>query len=456
VKKANILIVDDDIAGREAMTVVLEDEYQCIQADSGFKALEVIKTEPIDLALVDVNMPVMDGIECLRQIKEWDRDIEVIMVSAINSAQKAVSALRLGAYDYITKPFEDADLLATVRRALEGRTLKRELAYLREELITQGGFGKIITQNHSMKELLEMVEKVSQAPSCVLITGESGTGKELIARAIHSMSPRKDRPFVAVNCGAIPSELMESEFFGHERGAFTGAGVRKIGKFEYANGGTLFLDEVSTFPMNLQVKLLRVLQEREFQRVGSNANIKVDVRVIAATNADLEEGIRRGTFREDLYFRLKVIPLRVPPLRERKEDIPLLIAHFLERYSQRYRKRIKALTPDAIKVLIEYPWPGNVRELENMVERLIVLEDNDAVISVNDLPPEVFSPELVIRSIPEGASLREACLSYERRLVIDALKKARWNKTEAARILKLHRNTIIQKMKTFKIQEGEL
>lgn len=455
-KRANILIVDDDIAGMEAMTVILEDEYQPIQADSGFKALEVIKTEPIDLILLDVNMPVMDGIETLRQIKELDRDIDVIMVSAINSAQKAVSALRLGAYDYITKPFEDEDLLATVRRALEGRALKRELAYLREELINQGGYGKIITQNRKMKELLEMVEKVSQAPSCVLITGESGTGKELIARAIHSLGPRKDKPFVAVNCGAIPSELMESGFFGHERGAFTGAGARKIGKFEYANGGTLFLDEVSTFPMNLQVKLLRVLQEREFQRIGSNANIKVNVRVITATNANLEEGIRRGTFREDLYFRLKVIPLMVPPLRERKEDIPLLITHFLERYSQRYRKRIKGIAPDAMKLLVEYPWPGNVRELENMAERLVVLAGGDAVISVSDLPSEIFSPELAIRSIPEGTGLREACLAYERLLIIDALKRARWNKTEAARLLNIHRNTIVQKVKTFKIKEGEL
>ena len=330
-RRTIILIVDDDPSVRETLEIILGEHYETISVSNGIEALEVVKSMPVDLILMDINLPHMDGFKAIEAIKEIDREMGVVVISATDSAKKAVEAIRCGAYDYIAKPFETDDLISTIKRYTDRLSLKREVAYLREELQAKLGYGEIISKTQAMKKIFELVKKVSQTPSSVLITGESGTGKELIARAIHRLSERKEKPMVAVNCGAVPSELMESELFGYERGAFTGAHATRIGKFEFADGGTVFFDEVATLPMHLQAKLLRVLQEKSFERVGGNREINVDIRVIAATNINLEDAVRRGRFREDLYYRLNVFPVSIPPLRERPEDIPLLADFFVKK-----------------------------------------------------------------------------------------------------------------------------
>ena len=316
--KPTILIVDDEPGARESLEVILEDDYQLLSVGSGREALETFQKKPIDLILLDVNMPDMDGLTVLRKIKEKDEEIDIIMVSALNQARKAVDSIKLGAYDYITKPYEPEDILSTVNRVISKQKLYRELDFLRREVEESRGFDQIVSQTKTMQEIFQLIKKVAFTSTNILITGESGTGKELIARSIHRQGSRKNGPFVAVNCAAIPSELMESEMFGHEKGAFTGAHTRTIGKFEHSNGGTLFLDEISALRADLQAKLLRVLQEREIERIGSNKPIKVDMRVISATNTNLEDAVIQGKFRQDLYFRLNVLPISIPPLRERR------------------------------------------------------------------------------------------------------------------------------------------
>ncbi|HYA01844.1 MAG TPA: sigma-54 dependent transcriptional regulator [Syntrophobacteria bacterium] len=456
--RARILVVDDEEGARDALQVILEDDFDVTTAASGAEALLLCHHNYYDLVFLDVSMPEINGLETLKRLKRVSERTDVVMISASDRAQMAVQSIKLGAYDYITKPFEADDIISAVERVLEKQTLERQVDYLRSEMASQLGERQILTQDPAMLELLELVNKVANATSSVLITGESGTGKELVGRSLHVGSNRRKESFVAINCAAIPSELMESQLFGHERGAFTGAHSRSIGKFEYANGGTLFLDEISTLRLDLQAKLLRVIQEREIQRLGSNRSIKVDVRVVAATNMNLENTIQKGLFRQDLYFRLNVIPIRLPPLRERKGDQQLLARHFLKRFNLQLKRQIPGFTPKALGILEQYRWPGNVRELENLVERLVVLGQDHEPISHEDLPLEILveSSSAPAAFVPERSGLLKARDSFERQYILRALKRAHWNQSQAARMLGIHRNTLIQKMKSLDLKETPL
>jgi DNA-binding NtrC family response regulator len=453
--KPYILVVDDDLQVRKILKFMLEKAYEVGTAALGAEAIEVVKQRHIDIVLLDVGLPDINGIEVLEKIKDFDASIGVIMLSGLDSASLAVSAIKLGAYDYLTKPFANDDLLLKIKRYTETLSLKKEVSYLKEELQKNSLFlGEILSNSPKMKKVFELIENVSKAPSNVLITGESGTGKELVAKAIQAMSARKDKPFVTVNCGAVPAELMESELFGHEKGAFTGAHARKIGKFEYADGGTLFFDEVGTLPMSLQVKLLRVIQEMSFERVGGNIPIKVDVRIIAATNADLETAIKKGTFREDLYYRLKVVPIELPPLRERTEDIPLLVRHFITKHCGKCAKSVKGITAEAMNTLCGYAWPGNVRELENFIERLVVMAKSGAEVTYDDLPVGIFYSDTDTGNEPvdESKDFTQASKSFEKHYILGVLNKTKWNRGEAAKVLNMHRNTLLMKIKTLGIK----
>ncbi|MBI2879331.1 MAG: sigma-54-dependent Fis family transcriptional regulator [Candidatus Rokubacteria bacterium] len=441
-----ILVVDDDPGLRESFRVILEDEYEVVDVPDGLQALEIVRSCQVDLVLLDVRLPGMDGIEVLGRLKALDEQLEVILVTAVNALRTAVAAMKLGAFDYLTKPFEEEEVLTVIRRALEKRALEREVVFLRSELARRHDLDEIVGQSPEMQKLYQLIAQVARTTATVLITGESGTGKELIARAIHRQGPRRDKPFVPVNPAAIPESLTESELFGHERGAFTGAYQRKLGKFELAHGGTLFLDEIATLKPELQAKLLRVLQEREIERVGGTRSIKVDVRIIAATNVDLKKAVGHQTFREDLYYRLHVVPITVPLLRERREDIPLLVNHFIRRYSHEFRKRVTGVSPDALAALQEYPWPGNVRELQNIIERAVALIDGPEI-QLRDLSLDLMLPDQGRRArATETLPLREACEEFERQVVLRVLTRVRWNQSEAARLLGLHRNTLKLKL----------
>ncbi len=456
-RKARILIVDDDQGARESLELILEDDYDVVSVEDGLTGLERIRKEAFDLVLLDLTMPGMDGIETLKHIKAHDMLIDVVMVSATDRARTAIAAIQTGAYDYITKPFDAQTILATVERVIEKRSLEQEVRYLRSEMAVKSEQAQIISRSKSMQDVFFMIDKVAETASSVLITGESGTGKELIARAIHAKSPRASKPFVAINCASIPAELVESELFGYEKGAFTGAHSRSIGKFEFAHGGTIFLDEISALPIGLQAKLLRFLQEREFTKVGSNRTIRVDVRMISATNTQLTEMIRDDRFREDLYFRLNVIPIEVPPLRKRGEDIPLLVNYFLERFNRQLNKRIRGITSDVMDMLCAYPWPGNVRELENLIERMVVLGSEGQIIDEKNLPYGLLLQEGSLQEtgngIDEDGGLIQARERFERRYILKTLQKCRWNQTEAAHLLKIHRNTLINKMKALNLTQ---
>jgi len=452
--KPDILIVDDEPGARESLEVILEDDYHLHSVGSGQEALTVIKKVPVDVVLLDVNMPGMDGLEVLRQIKKQDEQIDVVMVSALNLARKAVDAIKSGAYDYITKPYEPEDILSTVERVMNNRRLRKELDYLRKEVKQFRGLDKIVGESKPMIEIFDLIKKVSLTSTSVLITGESGTGKELFARSIHNQGSRRSGPFVAINCAAIPSELMESEMFGHEKGAFTGAHTQTIGKFEHANRGTLFLDEISALRPDLQAKLLRVLQEREIERIGSNKSIKIDIRVIAATNTNLEDAVFEGRFRQDLYFRLNVVPITIPSLRERSEDIPLLAKHFLNKFNLAFNKKIPGFSQKALDALMRYHWPGNIRELENLIERLAVLSSRNEPIQLEDIPLEILmsSSQDVKGFEPPKSGLIKIREEFEKRIILNVLEAARWNQTEAARVLKISRVHLIQKAKQYGIQ----
>ncbi|OGP17558.1 MAG: hypothetical protein A2V21_301970 [Deltaproteobacteria bacterium GWC2_55_46] len=453
-KRPVVLVVDDDDFISDTLEIILGDSYCVLKAKNGPEALGIINSRAVDIALLDLKLPGMNGLETLERIKEFDGSIEVVMLSAFDSAQQAVTALKKGAYDYITKPFDNDELLSTLGRLSEGLKLKSELEFLKEELNEsykeRYSYGEIISKSPRMMKIFDLMKAVSRTPSNVLITGESGTGKELVARGIHYMSDRKEKPFVAVNCGAVPAELMESELFGHEKGAFTGAHQRKIGKFEYADMGTIFLDEVSTLPTYLQIKLLRVLQERSFERLGSNTPIKVDIRIIAATNVGLEGEVLKGRFREDLYYRLKVVPVDLPALRGRKEDIPLLVQHFLEKHSRKCCKRIEGVEAAVVSAFMGYSWPGNIRELENLMERLVVLAPEGGVIRADDLPLGLFTG--LEAGNGDSPDFRDAVRSFERRYITGVLDRSNWNRLEASRALNIHRNTLLLKMKELGIK----
>jgi len=387
-RKADILIVEDEASVREALSFALSGKYNLNTASDGKMALDIVSKKSFDLILLDIRLPEVNGLDVLEQIKNIDSTIPVIMLTAVKTIDSAVTAMKLGAYDYIIKPFEVSELMILIEKALEKRELEQENIYLKEELEKAAGFEKIIGKSESIQEIFKAIKAVSKSDSTVLITGESGTGKELVARAIHNQSNRSNKLFVAVNCAAIPESLLESELFGHERGAFTGALDRKLGKFEIANGGTIFLDEISLMPLPMQSKLLRVLQERTIDRIGGTKPVDIDARVIAATNSDLKHEIENKKFRSDLYYRLNVIPIHLPPLRERTDDIPLLIQYFIEKYNKEFGKKISGFDKKAMSAMISYSWPGNIRELENLIERLIVLSDKE-VITNDKLPPEI-------------------------------------------------------------------
>ncbi|RMF91993.1 MAG: sigma-54-dependent Fis family transcriptional regulator, partial [Candidatus Schekmanbacteria bacterium] len=428
----NILIVDDERVICQHLKRVLEKEgYEVSVAGSGEEALQKLDAKAFKLAVVDIKMPGIDGLQLLDIIKKKYSDTSVVIMTAHGSIETAVSAMKRGAVDYLRKPFEIEEILLVVERVFERLNLLEENIYLKSQIEEKNRFGNIISQNHKMKNIFNIISTVAPTDSTVLIQGETGTGKELVARAIHYHSYRKGKRFVTINCGALPETLLESELFGHEKGSFTGAVRQKIGKFEYADGGTVFLDEIGDITPAMQVKLLRFLQEMEFERVGGNTTIGVDVRVICATNKNLQEEVREGRFREDLFYRINVVPINLPPLRERMEDLPLLALHFLRKYSEKMGKEITAISQDVLDKMMHYSWPGNVRELENIIERAVIMERSDTVTEL-DLPPEISSPvskgvNVVSYSLPEWIEENEK--SY----LIEILERYHGN-VEKARI----------------------
>jgi len=447
-----ILIIDDDQSLLESYTVLLEDEFQVSTAESGERGLELLRHEDVHLILLDVRLPDISGIEVLRRIKVLDENVDVIMITAVKDVRVAVEAIKLGAYDYLEKPFEIDEILALLRRTLEHQTLLREVLYLRD-LRAEVDRCFVVGRSPKMRQIYDLIVRVADTNATVLITGESGVGKELIARAIHQQSQRRLNAFVAVNCAAISEHLVESELFGHERGAFTGAIEMHRGKFELAHTGTLFLDEVGSLRLDLQAKLLRVLQEREFERVGGGKTIRTDVRIVAASNQDLKQMAADRMFRDDLFYRLNVIPVHVPPLRDRREDIPLLINHFLVKYNKDFGRQVQGVTAEALALLTHYHWPGNVRELENMIERLVVLSRH-RILDLEDMPLDLQSVQgqLAHDLFATGADLRQAKAEFERHYIVQTLERHGWNQTEAAKRLGIHRNTLLTKMDMLQIR----
>jgi len=454
-EKTKILIVDDDPGHLISIkTIIGSWGYTVETADDGTSAVDTVTSTPVDLILMDVRMTTMSGIEALKQIKAYNPAIPVIIMTAYSSIGSAVEALKAGAYDYLVKPLDFEVLKLTIERAGEHAGLKEENRALKEHLRADYDIANIIGRSQPMKKLLEMMSMVAPSEATVLITGESGTGKELIARSLHFNSPRKDKPLVVVNCAAITETLLESELFGHERGAFTGAERRREGHFMKANHGTIFLDEIGETSSTMQAKLLRVLQEKEIQRVGGEETLKVDVRIIAATNRDLESEVAEGRFREDLFYRLNVMPLHMPPLRERREDIPILTQHFLKTFARKNRKTVKGVVPLAMDMLINYDWPGNVRELENAIERAVILLTGE-YISEKHLPLSVTERYADPDSQPSGeATIMDGTHSMddiEKKAIMAALRASNGNKAEAARRLGISRKTLHNKLKIYNI-----
>ena len=465
-----ILVVDDEPNLRKVLSAQLQrDGYEVHTAEDGEQALEVLREHHIDLVITDLKMPKLDGMELLRRVVEMDEELPVVMITAHGTVDNAVEALKTGAFDYITKPFDQAEVRTIVQKALLTRDLSAaEATRAPEAVAPEGARYGIIGQSPAILGLYAVLDRVADTPTTVLITGESGTGKELVARALHENSSRSQKPFIKVNCAAIPRDLMESELFGYERGAFTGAVGSKPGRFELASGGTLFLDEIGSIPVEMQVKLLRALQESEFERVGGIKTIRVDVRLVAATNSDLKKEIASGTFREDLYYRLNVVPIRLPPLRERSDDIPLLCKHFIRKFNARLKKKVAGIEAEAEGALMSHPWPGNIRELENVIERA-VLFSNGSLIEPSDLPHEVRDggggPRAAMASQPSLAEatsidglkeqVKAAMSRLERDLIQRALDQTGGNVTHAARLLKISRKGLQLKMKELNLREKD-
>lgn len=447
-----VLIVDDERSIRAMLMDLLKmNNYDVFEASDGSEALEMLDSIAFDAVVTDLKMPGMDGVSLIKAATERHGDLVGIVVTGHASVDTAVQAMKAGAYDYVTKPINRDKLLLALRKGMDFRRLRRENVSLKKELRKKYSFTGIVGDSDAMQNIYSMIERVADSDGTVLILGESGTGKELVARTIHYNSSRNSKPLVPLNCGAIPENLLESELFGHEKGAFTGAYSARAGRFEMANGGTIFLDEIGDMSPALQVKLLRVLQEREFERVGGSRTVKIDVRVITATNIDLEKAVAEKKFREDLYYRINVIPITIPPLRERISDIPLLVNHFLKVFSKKKGKMIDGISDDAMAILTVYHWPGNVRELENLIERLIILK-REGVIGVSDLP-EKFAPAgekaaLNPVFIPEeGINLESLVNEFENKLILRALEKADGVKSKAAQLLQMNRTTLVEKLK---------
>ncbi len=443
-----ILVVDDEQIMRDSLSDWLRlDGYEVEAVEDGYKALEKVKKESWDVLFVDLKMPRMDGIEVMQKVKEINKDIPVIIITAYATVDTAVKAMKEGAYEYIVKPFNPEEISIIIRNIVVHQSLVKENIFLRQELKKRYQLNDIIGKGPRMQDLFALIRKVAKSNTTVLIEGESGTGKELIARAIHTNSQRSKGPFVAVPCAALPESLLESELFGHEKGAFTGAIATRKGSFELADKGTLFLDEVGDMSLKIQANFLRVLEQREFRRVGGTNLIKVDVRVISATNQDLNKLIKNGKFREDLYYRLNVVSVNPPPLRKRKEDIPLLVEHFLKKYSIENKKDVKWIHEDALKLLIQYDWPGNVRELENVIERAVVLTKED-FISSDELPPFVRTAEKEEFKMAADSQLHEV----EKEHILRVLKANDGNIKKSANILGIDRTTLYNKIKKYKIK----
>jgi len=429
--KGKILIVEDEKSMLEVLRILLEGEnHEVTSASNGLEGLSYINKDIFDLVITDMKMPKVNGFDLLRKIKETSPDTIVIMITAFGTTETAIEAMKLGAYDYINKPFKIDEIRLIVKKAIEKKRLSEELSILREKVKTLYTLENIIGKSPKMQELFKLIPRVAQSNSNVLITGESGSGKELVAVSVHNLSHRKEKNFVTINCTAFPEGLLESELFGHMKGSFTGAIYNKQGLFEIADGGSVLLDEICDMPISLQAKLLRVLENGTFRRVGGTSDIKVDVRVISATNKDIKEEIASGRFREDLYYRLNVVPIHIPPLRERKEDIPLLVDHFLRKTSN----NLKRITPEAMKLLMDYSWKGNVRELENVIERVALLTDKEDITPA-DLPSEIT--EYISGLTEEGINIDDIIGDLEKRYLLQALEMAGGVKTEAARLLNL-------------------
>lgn len=448
--KPKILIVDDEQYTREGLKRGLEEEgYDILLAENGEEALNLLSRKKVDLILADLRMPGMDGMEVLKQVREISADIPVILLTAYGSIENAVEAMKEGAFDYLTKPVNLDEVNIRVKKALERKGLEKEYINLKVQLEKMYGFENIVGKSKPMMEVFDILRQIAPSPVTVLIQGESGTGKELVAKAIHFNSPRKNKPFVAVHCASLSPGVLESELFGHEKGAFTGALEMKIGRFEMADRGTIFLDEISEIDLSTQVKLLRVLQEREFERVGGTKPIKVDVRVVAATNANLEERIKEGKFRKDLYYRLNVVTVTLPPLRDRKEDIPLLVNSFLKEFGAREGKNNLKISPRALSILLNYDWPGNVRELRNCIENMVVLSKRNTL-ALQDIPlPIRKKVSLPIYWGEKSFNLKDA----ERDLIRKALESTGNNKSKAATLLGVSRRTLHRKLKEYELDK---
>ncbi len=456
-----ILVVDDEQSLREVLSIMLKRAgYTVTSAADGEEAIEHLNKEIFDLVITDLRMPKVDGMEILKAVKSASPETVVLVITAFATADSAVEAMKHGAYDYLTKPFQVDEVQLIIRNALEKRRLTTENMLLKREMASQSSFAQLVGQSDAMQKVFDVVRKVADSKSNVLIFGESGTGKELVARAIHYNSARSSMPFMAVNCSAVPETLLESELFGHVKGSFTGAISNKAGLFEVANGGTIFLDEIGDTTPTIQVKLLRVIQEREFRRVGGNQDIKVDVRIVAATNKDLEKAVADGSFREDLYYRLDVIPIRLPPLRLRSGDIPLLVTHFLERFSKESGKPMPVLAPEAMHVLLGHEWRGNVRELENLIERIVAFSIGAAVTDADvrgwlNRPMEPPQQQGVPTDLSDdGLDLEALINGIEKDLLLKALERSKWVKKKAARLLRLNTRSFRYRLEKYAIKGG--
>jgi two-component system, NtrC family, response regulator len=457
-----ILVVDDEPNYQVVLSELLREEgFEVYTASSGDEALKLARETDLDLIITDIRMPGMSGLELLKTIKTLNRDLPVIMITAFGEVEKAVEAMQAGAFNYLTKPFNNDELVVSIRKAVEHYALVRENTRLRGEMQTRYGFASIIGKNKRMQQIYTLIEKVAPTPATVLISGESGTGKELVARAIHFNSFRKNSPFISLNCAALPETLLESELFGHEKGAFTGAVALRKGRFELADGGTLFLDEVTEMPLSLQAKLLRVLQEKTFERVGGAHTLSVDVRILAATNKDLKEEVEKGSFREDLYYRLNVLHILLPPLRDRLDDLPLLASHFIEKFAKLLNKPELQISPGALRYLASLPWEGNVRELENIIERAAILAPLD-IIEVEDVQTDLVDERKtnkwaagldLDRLIPPEVSLPDALYTIEEQMVRKALIRANHIQARAAEELGITKSLLQYKMKKYGIQK---
>lgn len=447
--KANILVVEDEQAIRDALKMVLlEEGYQTQAAADGKKGMELINMNDFDIVITDLKMPEMDGMTLTRQIQQICPQTSVIIITAHGSLESAIEALRIGAYDYILKPFDFDDVLYKIKRLIKQKELILENQALRHEVEQKYSFSNIVGQSQQMKKIFELIKKVANTKGNVLITGSSGTGKELVARAIHYNSDRKNKPFVAINCGAIVGNLIESEFFGHKKGSFTGAVRDKDGHFKMANEGTLFLDEIGDIPLHLQVKLLRAIEENEILPVGGNTPIKTDVRIIAATNHNLEEDLEKGTFRDDLFYRLNVVEIKLPSLNERREDIPLLVKHFIDKYNVELNRNIKNVDNETMRILLNYSWKGGIRELENVIERALILCEGE-FITKRDLPPNMTDIDDKT-DIPDR--MKDAVAAFEKKHIISILKRTENNKEEASKILDISLSSLYRKMDELNIK----